>query len=288
MQYLHILKQLLQNVIQINFNSLFLLDLHKTQLSHTEHPVTKKTQEVLNNADFSPWLQKQEEHSEGQQSPHVFTKCIKNYLEKPDVKCWVDQYHKELFYQNRQNQRYQRYDRGQIAPESCVLLCNLLMKKTLNKQKTPAQDITSTNTTNTSYFRFFWKIRGQTQRRFLRYCLFLYSSNHSYSLVMLLVTKHLPPGSTLSLSQRRQIMQLSRGQLAVLAELSSGSQLVCPHSSVLLSCRMPLLNLELLFSTDFSGSLIHQSKQTSTENSKSGYSELQGLFFAAVQRSLIF
>lgn len=39
---------------------------------------------------------------------------------------------------------------------------------------------------------------------------------------MLLVTKHLPPGSALSASsQGRQIKELSSGQLAVLAELSS-------------------------------------------------------------------
>lgn len=57
MHSLHILKQLLQNVIQIDCNSLFfffLLDLHKTQLSPTEHLVKKKTQEVQNVAVFIP------------------------------------------------------------------------------------------------------------------------------------------------------------------------------------------------------------------------------------------
>lgn len=33
------------------------------------------------------------------------------------------------------------------------------MKKTKNEQKPPAQDISFTNTINTSYFRFFWQIR---------------------------------------------------------------------------------------------------------------------------------
>lgn len=34
------------------------LDLHKTQLNPTEHLVKKKTQEVQNVVDFSPWLWK--------------------------------------------------------------------------------------------------------------------------------------------------------------------------------------------------------------------------------------
>lgn len=40
----------------LDCNSLFLLDIRKTQLSPTEHLVKKKTQEVQSVADFSPWL----------------------------------------------------------------------------------------------------------------------------------------------------------------------------------------------------------------------------------------